>query len=96
MHKALKEWKLSILKLVNKRISFYSQKTNLLPPKPKTSLRHLKLGLQEFHKKYVLARQTRPLTMLSLFDGSTMLTLFSKSLVVLRPMNYNLWLKRGL
>ena len=34
--------------------------------------------------------------MLSLFDGSTMLTLFSKSLVVLRPMNYNLWLKRGL
>ena len=34
--------------------------------------------------------------MLSLFDGSTMLTLFSKSLVVLRPMNYNLWLKGGL
>ena len=34
--------------------------------------------------------------MLSLFDGSTMLTLFSKSLVVLRPMNYNIWLKRGL
>ena len=30
------------------------------------------------------------------FDGSTMLTVFSKSLVVLRPMNYNLWLKRGL
>ena len=54
-HKALKEWKLSILKLVNKRISYYSQNTNLLPPKPKTSLRHLKLGIQEFHKKYVLA-----------------------------------------
>ena len=54
-HKALKEWKLSILKLVNKRISFYSQNTNLLPPKPKTSLRLLKLGIQEFHKKYVLA-----------------------------------------
>ena len=54
-HKALKEWKLSILKLVNKRISFYSQNTNLLPPKPKTSLRHLKLDIQEFHKKYVLA-----------------------------------------
>ena len=54
-HKALKEWKLSILKLVTKRISFYSQNTNLLPPKPKTSLRHLKLGIQDFHKKYVLA-----------------------------------------
>ena len=48
-HKDLNEWKLSILKLVNKRISFYSQNTNLLPPKPKTSLRHLKLGIQEFH-----------------------------------------------
>ena len=54
-HKALKEWKLSILKLVNKRISFYSQNTNLLPPKPKTSLRHPKSGIQEFHKKCVLA-----------------------------------------
>ena len=54
-HKALKGWKLGILKLVNKRISFYSQNTNLLPPKPKTFLRHLKLGIQEFHKKYVLA-----------------------------------------
>ena len=54
-HKALKEWKLSILKLVNKRISFCFQNTNLLPPKPKTSLRHLKLGIQEFHEKYVLA-----------------------------------------
>ena len=54
-HKALKEWKLSILKLENKHISFYSQNTNLLPPEPKTSLRHLKLGIQEFHKKYVSA-----------------------------------------
>ena len=33
----------------------YSQNTNLLPPKPKTSLRHLILGIQEFHKKYILA-----------------------------------------
>ena len=39
-------------------------------------------------------RQTRSLTMLSLFDGPTMLTLFSNGLVVLRPVNYNLWLKR--
>ena len=28
-NKALKEWKLSILKLVNKRISFYSQNTGI-------------------------------------------------------------------
>ena len=40
---------------MNKRISFYSQNTNLLPPKPKRSLRHLKLGIEEFHKKYVWA-----------------------------------------
>ena len=40
---------------MNKRISFYSPNTNLLPPKLKTSLRHLILGIQEFHKKYILA-----------------------------------------
>ena len=31
-----------------------SQNTNLLPPKPKSSFRHLKQGIQEFHRKYVL------------------------------------------
>ena len=39
---------------MDKRIKFYSQNTNLLPPKPKTSFRHLKQGIQEFHRKYVL------------------------------------------
>ena len=29
---ALKEWKLSIFNIVDKRIKFYSQNTNLLPP----------------------------------------------------------------
>ena len=33
---------------------FYSQNTNLLPHKPKSSFRHLKQGIQEFHRKYVL------------------------------------------
>ena len=57
----MKEWKLSIFNIVDKRIKFYSQNTNLLPPKPKSSFRHLKQGIQEFHKniqefhrKYVL------------------------------------------
>ena len=45
---------LSIFIIIDKRIEFYSQNTNLLPPKPKSSSRHLKLGIQEFHKKYVL------------------------------------------
>ena len=33
---------------MDKRIKFYSQDTNLLPPKPKTSFRHLRQGTQEF------------------------------------------------
>ena len=52
---ALKESKLSIIfKIVGARIKFYSNNTNLLPPKPKYSFRHLKQSIQEFHRKYVL------------------------------------------
>ena len=50
----MKEWKLSIFNIVDKHIKFYSQNTNLLPPKPKSSFRHLKQGIQEFHWKYIL------------------------------------------
>ena len=50
----MKKWKLSIFNIVEKRIKFYSQNTNLLPPKLKSSFRHLKKGIQEFHRKYVL------------------------------------------
>ena len=35
-------------------VKFYSQNTKLLPPKPKSFFRHLKQGIQEFHRKYVL------------------------------------------
>ena len=35
-HAALKEWKLSILRIVNKRTPFFCQNVELLPPKPKT------------------------------------------------------------
>ena len=31
-----------------------SQNTNLLPPKPKSTFRHLKQAIQDFHRKYVL------------------------------------------
>ena len=51
---AMKEWKLSIYNSVDKRIKFYSQNTNLLPPKPKSSFSYLKQGIQEFHRKHVL------------------------------------------
>ena len=37
-----------------KRIKFYSRNTYLLHPKPKSSLRHLKQGIKEFRRKYVL------------------------------------------
>ena len=44
----------SIFKIIDNCIEFYSQNTNLLPPKPKSSFRHLKQGIQEFHRKHVL------------------------------------------
>ena len=38
----LKEWKINIFKIIENRISFHSCNTHLLPPKPKSSFRHLK------------------------------------------------------
>ena len=50
----LKNWKLSTIKINSKCIEFYSQNTNLLPCKPKSSFPQLKQGIQEYHRKYVL------------------------------------------
>ena len=50
----LKDWKLNIFKITDRRISFYSQNTNMLPHKPKISNRYLKSGIEEFHRKFVL------------------------------------------
>ena len=50
----LKNWKLNIFKIIDRRISFYSQNTNMLSRKPKISYRYLKSGIEEFHRKYVL------------------------------------------
>ena len=50
---------LNIFKIVDQRIKFYSQNTNLLPPKPKSTFRHLKQGIQDFHRKYVLVPEDK-------------------------------------
>ena len=52
---ALNKWKLKIFKIIDERVLFYSNNLDLLPPKPKLSFRYLKQGIQEFHRKYVLA-----------------------------------------
>ena len=48
------ERKVSIFKIVDQHIKFYSQNTIILPPKPKSTFRHLKQGIQDFHGKYML------------------------------------------
>ena len=42
-------------KIIYERVLFYSNNLDLLPTKPKLSFRYLKQGIQEFHRKYVLA-----------------------------------------
>ena len=49
---ALKDWKINTFKIIDTRISFYSCNTHLLPPKPKSSFRLLKQGIQDFHMNY--------------------------------------------
>ena len=61
---ALNSWKLSIFNKIEKRISFYTNNLNLLPPKPKLSFRHLKQGIQQFHEKFVSAQADKPATLL--------------------------------
>ena len=52
---ALNNLKLKIFKIIDERVLFYSNNLDLLPPKPKLYFRYLKQGIQEFHRKYVLA-----------------------------------------
>ena len=52
---ALNSWKLNIFKIIDGRISFYCNNIDLLPHKPKFTFRHLKKGIQEFHRRFVLA-----------------------------------------
>ena len=51
---ALKSWKLNIFKIIDGRISFYCNNLELLPPKRTFTFRHLKKGIQENHRRFVL------------------------------------------
>ena len=72
---ALKEWKVSIFKIVDQRIKFHSQNTNLLPPKPKSTFRHLRRVSRTFRESMFWFQQTRLQTTLLLFDCYIILTL---------------------
>ena len=50
---ALKDWKLNIFKIIDRRISFYSHNTNMLPRKPKISYRYMKSCSEGKDSKYV-------------------------------------------
>ena len=77
---ALKELKLSIFNIGDKQINFYSHNTYLLPSKPKSSFRHLKQGIQEFHRKYVLVPADKA----------------ANNIVVVCRLHYIITLKQGL
>ena len=76
----MKEWKINIFKIIDTRISFYSRNTHLLPPKPKSSFRNLKRGIQDFHINYVLVPADKA----------------ANNVVVVRRLNYVNTLKREL
>ena len=52
---ALNTSKFDIFKIIGSRISFHCNNLDLLPPKFKFTFRNLKKGLQESHRKFVLA-----------------------------------------
>ena len=70
---------------MDKRIKFYSQNTNLLPPKPKSSFRHLKQGIQEFHRKYVLVPADKA-------ANNVLYIIDSIILILLKAITYNLYI----
>ena len=51
---ALKDRKLNIFKIIDRRIFFYSQNAGVLPSRPRINYRYLQSGIEEFHRKYVL------------------------------------------
>ena len=52
---ALNNWKSKSFKINDERVLFFSNNLDLLPLKPKLSFQYLQQGIQDFHRKYVLA-----------------------------------------
>ena len=67
----LKKWKESIFKIVDQRIKFYSQNTNLLP----LNLNPLSDIKSRVSRTFIESMLTRPQTMLLLFYGHIILIL---------------------
>ena len=71
---ALISWKLNIFKIIDGKISFYCYNLDLLPPKPKFTFRHLKKGIKEFHRRFVLAPADKAANHGVVFEKGTILT----------------------
>ena len=71
---ALNNWKLNIFQIIDKRISLCSNNPDQLPPRPKFSFRHLKQGIQEFHRKFFLVPADKAANTVVLFDSFITLT----------------------
>ena len=68
----LNSWKLNIFKIIDGRILLYCNNLDLLPPK--FTFRHLKNGIQEFNRRFVLAPADKAAKMLWSFEKGTILT----------------------
>ena len=51
---ALNSWKLNIFKIIDGRISFYCINLDLLRPRSKFTFIHLKKGIKELNRRFVL------------------------------------------
>ena len=87
---ALKEWMINIFKIIDTRISFCFRNTHLLPPKPKSSFRHLKRGIQDFHINYVLVQADKSANNVVVVSYCIILILLGVSALTRMPINCSL------
>ena len=73
--------------MVDGRISFYYNKLDLLSPKPKFTFRHVNKGIQEFHRRFVLAPADKTANNVWSFEKGTILTTKSKKLAQQKHMS---------